>query len=80
MNTALLATLLCPVCFGDSGGPTIDAARMGAWALIGVVFAVQAAFVAFFLHLRKQARRAAQSEEFSRYRTKRAGHRMLEVR
>ena len=80
MNTSLLVTLLCPVCFGDSSGPTIDAARLGTFALLGVVFAVQAAFVAFFLHLRKQARRAAQSEEFSRYRTKRAGHRVLEVR
>jgi hypothetical protein len=58
----------------------IDAARLGAFALIGVVFAVQAAFLAFFLHLRRQARRSAQTEEFSRYQRKRAGHRMVEVR
>lgn len=80
MNTSLLVTLLCPVCFGGSEGQMIDAARLGTYALLGVVFAVQAAFVAFFLHLRRQARKAAESEEFSRYRIKRANHRMLEVR
>ena len=80
MSAALVFTLLCPVCFGQAEGPGIDAARLGAMALIGVVFAVQAGFVAFFLHLRKQAQRSAQSAEWSRYQRKRAGHRMLEVR
>lgn len=36
----------------------IDAARLGIWLLLGVTFALQAAFVAFFLYLRRQARRA----------------------
>jgi hypothetical protein len=80
MSMAVLVTVLCPSCFGAAEGPMIDAARLGAIALIGVVVAVQAAFVAFFLHLRKQARRAAQSSEFSRYQRKRADHRMLEAR
>ena len=48
----------CPACFGQADGPLIDAARMGIWLLLGVTAAVQAAFVAFFLHLRRQAARA----------------------
>ena len=80
MSAALVIVLLCPSCFGQADGPMIDAARLGAFALIGVVVAVQAAFVAFFLHLRKQARRAALESEWSRYQRKRAGHRMVEAR
>ena len=49
----------CPACFGQTQGPLLDAARLGIWLLLAVVFAVQAAFVAFFLHLRRQSRRAA---------------------
>lgn len=48
----------CPVCFGDAEGPMIDAARLGTFLLLGVTFAVQGAFLAFFLYLRRQARRA----------------------
>jgi hypothetical protein len=36
----------------------IDAARLGIWLLLGVTLAIQGAFVAFFLYLRRQARRA----------------------
>lgn len=35
----------------------IDAARLGIWLLLGVTLAVQGGFVAFFLYLRRQARR-----------------------
>ena len=80
MNTPLILTLLCPVCFGESEGPMIDAARLGAYALLGILFVVQAAFVAFFLYLRRQSKLSEQSPEFSRYRTKRAAHRVVEVR
>jgi hypothetical protein len=58
-----------------------DAARLGTIALIGVLLAVQVAFVAFFLHLRRQAQRAGdpdQESEWSRYQRRRAG-RMLEA-
>jgi len=48
----------CPVCFGDAEGPMIDAARLGTFLLLGVTLALQGAFVAFFLYLRRQARRA----------------------
>jgi hypothetical protein len=36
----------------------IDAARLGTFLLLGVTLGVQGAFVAFFLYLRRQARRA----------------------
>ena len=50
--------LACPVCFGDAEGPLIDAARLGMFLLLGITLAIQGAFVAFFLYLRRQARRA----------------------
>jgi uncharacterized membrane protein len=59
----------CPTCYGDAEGPLIDGARLGMWLLLGVTFAVQGAFVAFFLYLRRQARRAqhqALDDEWSR--------------
>ena len=46
----------CAVCYGEAEGPMIDAARLGVWLLFGLVFAVQVAFVLFFLCLRKRAR------------------------
>jgi len=61
--------LACPTCYGDAEGPLIDGARLGMWLLLGVTFAVQGAFVAFFLYLRRQARRAqaqALDDEWSR--------------
>jgi hypothetical protein len=50
--------LACPVCFGDAEGPMIDAARLGTFLLLGITLAIQGAFVAFFLYLRRQARKA----------------------
>ena len=75
MLLALLAlagsgtALACPTCYGDAEGPMIDAARLGMWLLLGVTFAIQGGFIAFFLYLRRQARRAehqALDEEWSR--------------
>ena len=45
--------------FGGGGGGAgmLDAARMGAWFLLGSVFAMQVALVLFFLYLRRRARR-----------------------
>jgi hypothetical protein len=79
--SSLASVLLCPSCFGQAEGPMIDAARLGTWMLIGVLVAVQLCFVAFFLHLRRQARKAGdpdQESEWSRYQRRRAG-RMLEA-
>jgi len=49
----------CSVCYGEAEGPMIDAARLGVYLLFGLVLAVQVAFVAFFVYLRKQARQVA---------------------
>lgn len=50
--------LACPSCYGATEGPLIDAARVGMWLLLGVTLAIQGAFAAFFLYLRKKAREA----------------------
>ena len=52
----------CAACFGAEDSPMIDGARVGAWVLIGVTVAMQAAFVFFFLYLRRRARRARSLE------------------
>jgi hypothetical protein len=49
----------CPVCFGAEETGMIDGAKLGILALLGVTLAVQGAFVAFFLYLRKRAKRIA---------------------
>jgi hypothetical protein len=49
----------CPVCFGAEETSMIDASRLGILALLFVTFAVQGAFVAFFLYLRNRAKRIA---------------------
>jgi hypothetical protein len=54
--------LACPLCFGAEETPLIDGAKLGVIALLGVLFAVQGAFVAFFLYLRKRARQNADVE------------------
>lgn len=55
----------CQSCFGANDSPLIDGARSGAFALIGVTVAVQVAFVAFFLYLRRRARIVAAMEASS---------------
>jgi hypothetical protein len=72
----------CNTCYGDASGPMIDGARLGIWLLLGVTLLVQGAFVAFFLYLRRQARRVADAQidaEWSRLQQEfSAGHRTLE--
>lgn len=46
----------CPVCFGAEESAMVDASRVGILVLLMVTFAVQGAFVAFFLYLRKRAK------------------------
>ena len=50
----------CPVCFGAEETHLIDGARLGVLVMLGVLFAVQGGFVAFFLYLRKRAKRIAE--------------------
>ncbi len=49
----------CPVCFGAEETAMINGSRMGVLVMLGVLFAVQGAFVAFFLYLRNRAKRIA---------------------
>ena len=52
----------CPVCFGAEETSMIDGSRLGILALLVVTFAVQGAFVAFFLYLRRRAKLIADIE------------------
>lgn len=59
---AILASLpdtayACEVCFGAADNAMIDSARMGVFLLLGVVFSVQAGFVAFFVYLHRRAKK-----------------------
>lgn len=49
----------CDVCYGASRDGMVDAARLGAWLLLGVTVAMQVSFATFFLYLRRRAREAA---------------------
>jgi len=51
--------LACPVCFGADESALIDGAKLGVAALLLVTLVVQGGFVAFFLYLRKRAKRIA---------------------
>jgi hypothetical protein len=59
MTTWVLA---CTMCFGAQETSMIDGAKLGVLVLLAVLLAVQGAFVAFFLHLRKRAKRFADLE------------------
>ena len=52
----------CPVCFGAEETGLIDATKLGIMAMLGITFAVQGGFLAFFLYLRKRAKRVAEAE------------------
>lgn len=56
------SALACPVCFGALETGMIDGAKLGVLVLLAIVLAVQGAFVAFFLYLRKHAKRNAEVE------------------
>jgi hypothetical protein len=53
----------CPVCFGllDAENTSmIDGTKLGILVLLAITLAVQGAFMAFFLYLRKRAKRIAE--------------------
>ena len=52
----------CPLCFGAQETSMIDGTKMGVLALLGVLLAVQGAFVSFFLYLRNRAKQNADME------------------
>ena len=49
----------CPMCFGADDSPLIDGAKLGVLVMVAITLAVQGAFVAFFLYLRRRAKRIA---------------------
>jgi hypothetical protein len=57
------SVLACPVCFGllDAENTSmIDGTKLGILVLLGITLAVQGAFMAFFLYLRRRAKRIAE--------------------
>lgn len=54
--------LACTMCFGAEETYLIDGTRLGILVMLGVTFAVQGAFLAFFLHLRKRTREIADGD------------------
>lgn len=52
----------CPVCFGAEETALIDGSRLGVLVLLGITLVVQGSFAAFFLYLRKRARRVADAD------------------
>ena len=59
MNGLILA---CTMCFGAEETSLIDGAKLGIIAMLAVTFAVQGGFVAFFVYLRRRAKRNADAE------------------
>jgi hypothetical protein len=56
------AVFACATCFGAQETPMIDGAKLGVLVMLGVLFAVQGGFVAFFIYLRARAKRNADFE------------------
>ena len=57
------AILGCASCFGANvDSPLVDGAKSGVWLLLGVTLGVQGAFAAFFIQLRRRAKRAHDAE------------------
>ena len=52
----------CPVCFGALETGMIDGAKLGVLVLLAITLTVQGGFLAFFLYLRKHAKRNADLE------------------
>ena len=54
--------LACPMCFGAEETSMVNGTQLGVLVMLGILFAVQGGFVAFFLYLRKRAKRIADIE------------------
>ena len=53
------SVLACPMCFGAEETSLIDGTKLGVLVLLAITLVVQGAFVAFFLYLRRRAKRIA---------------------
>jgi hypothetical protein len=56
------SVLACPMCFGAEETWLVSGTKLGILVMIGVTLAVQGAFLAFFLYLRKRAKLFADTE------------------
>jgi heme/copper-type cytochrome/quinol oxidase subunit 2 len=56
------SVLACPMCFGAEETSMIDGTKLGVLVMLAITLAVQGAFVAFFLYLRRRAKRIADVE------------------
>lgn len=56
------AVFACAMCFGAEETSLINATKLGIVVMLGITLAVQGAFVGFFLHLRRHAKREADIE------------------
>ena len=59
------SVLACPVCFGlldAQDSSMVDGTKLGVLVMLAILFAVQGGFVAFFLYLRRRAKRIADIE------------------
>jgi heme/copper-type cytochrome/quinol oxidase subunit 2 len=54
--------MLCPQCFGAEETSLVDGTKLGVLVMVVITLLVQGAFVAFFLYLRKRAKRNADVE------------------
>ena len=55
--------LACSQCYGANvDSPLVDGAKIGVWLLLGVTLCVQGGFAAFFIQLRRRAKRAHSAE------------------
>lgn len=52
----------CPLCFGAEETSMIDATKLGIVVMLAITLVVQGGFVAFFLYLRRHAKRNAELE------------------
>jgi Na+/proline symporter len=56
------SVLACPMCFGAEETSLVDGTQIGMLVMLGITLLVQGGFVAFFLYLRKRAKRIAEVE------------------
>ena len=56
------SVLACPMCFGAEETSIIDGTKLGIIVMLGITFVVQGGFLAFFLYLRRRAKRIAELE------------------
>jgi hypothetical protein len=56
------SVLACPMCYGAQETTLIGGTKLGVFVLLAITFVVQGAFLAFFLYLRRRAKRIAEMD------------------